>query len=516
MIRIGCRGLSPAGNFVSALALVIALVVVMALGSAGAGICAAGSDDAAIPETPAGRHFAKIIAFINAGDSTGLRAYAAENFTPGMLRTSPNDPGILGFLIEQHANFGGWDVIRALDSAPEQVGMLVRSRRDAARTLRYVVGAEREVPHRVSGIFLFPAPADATGSEAPPLSAEDAIAELDRVVSSLADDGRFSGALLLARNGEPVLRRAHGEADRAFHAPNRAETLFSLASTSKMFTGVAIARLVETGRLGWDDTVAQHLDGWLAPEIAARVTVRQLLTHTSGLGDYLDQVFDGETMRLFPDVASYQPLCARAEIAGAPGAEFRYSNLGYVVLGAIIEKVSGRDYYGFVRDEVFARAGMTRTAWYENDAVIADRAVGYCRAREIGREGEGWYTNGLAHGLRGTPAGGAYSNVDDLLAFANALTRHQLVAAATTDSLLAPRIATPMGGDYGYGFSIERGRGGARNVGHSGGFPGVGASVRISLDSGWTLIVLSNLTDGASEVVETWRGLAARITAANR
>lgn len=495
----------------------ILFVFALLVSALAAGAARAGDDaPAAIPDTPAGRRFAEIVAFINAGDSTGLREYAVENFTAGMLRTTPNDPGILGFLIEQHANFGGWDVIRALDSAPEQVGMLVRSRRDAARTLRYVVGTEREPPHRVSGIFLFPAPADATGSEAPPLSAADAIAEFDRVVARLADDGRFSGALLLARDGRPVLRHAHGEADRAFHAPNRPETLFSLASTSKMFTAVAIARLVEAGRLGWDDTVAQHLDGWLAPEIASRVTVRQLLTHTSGLGDYLDQVFDGETLRLFPDVASYKPLCAKAEIAGAPGSEFRYSNLGYVVLGAIIEKASGRDYYDFVRDEVFARAGMTRTAWHENDAVVADRAVGHCRAREIGRDGDGWYTNALVHGLRGTPAGGAYSNVDDLLAFANALTSHRLVGAATTDSLLAPRIATPMGGDYGYGFLIERGRAGARNVGHAGGFPGVGASLRISLDSGWTLVVLSNLTDGASEVVETWRGLAARIAAAGR
>jgi len=490
--------------------LVLALIVsALAAGDARAGDIALD----AIPDTPAGHRFAELVAFINANDSTGLRAYAAENFTPGMLRTTPNDPGILGFLIEQHANFGGWEVIRALDSAPEQVGMLVRSRRDPSRTLRYVVGAEREPPHRVSGIFLFPAPADATGSEAPPLSADAAIAELDRVVAALGAEGRFSGALLLARDGAPVLRRAHGEADRAFHAPNRPETLFSLASTSKMFTGVAIARLVETGRLGWDDTVAQHLDGWLASQIASRVTVRQLLTHTSGLGDYLDQVFDGETLRLFPDVASYKPLCAKAEIAGAPGREFRYSNLGYVVLGAIIEKVSGRDYDDFVRDEVFARAGMTRTAWYENDAVVADRAAGYCRAREIGREGDGWYTNSLVHGLRGTPAGGAYSNVDELLAFANALTRHELVGAAMTDSLLEARVVTPMGGDYGYGFLVERGRSGARTVGHSGGFPGVGASVRIGLDSGWTLIVLSNLTDGASEVVETWRGLASRVRA---
>jgi CubicO group peptidase (beta-lactamase class C family) len=461
-------------------------------------------------DTPAGRRFSDLIALLNTGDAEGLKQYANANFTPSMLRVTPNDPGILGFLAEQMES-GGYDVIRVLDSGPEQIGVLVRPRRNPARTLRYVVGVEAAPPHRVAGLFVFPAPADATGSEAGPLDAAAAVAQLDSAVARAAAAGRFSGAYLLGRNGKPVLRRAYGEANREFHAPNRPETLFSLASMSKMFTGVAIARLVQAGKLGWDDPVAKHLDGWLAPDLATRITVRQLLTHTSGLGDYLGDVADGTMIRLFPDVATFKPLCAAAQVSGEPGTSFRYSNLGYVVLGAIIEKVSGRSYFDFVRDEVFAPAGMKKSAWYTTDDVVENRATAYCRADEIGRSGDGWYSNVLLHGMRGTPAGGSYSNVDELLAFANALTTHKLLNAATTDSLLAPRGATPMGGESAYGFLVGRGRGGDFSFGHAGGFPGVSTSLRVWPESGWTLIVLSNISGGADEVVEQWRGLKARI-----
>jgi CubicO group peptidase (beta-lactamase class C family) len=462
--------------------------------------------------TPAGRRFAELIALVNAGDGEALTRFAHEAFSPSMLRVTANDSGILGFLSEQHAMFGGFDVIRVLDSDPEQIGVLVRPRRDPSRRLRYVVGAEPEPPHRVTGLFLFLAPPDATGSEGDALDVDSAVAELGRAVERAAAAGRFSGSFLLARHGAPLLRHAYGEANREHHAPNRPETLFSLASVSKMFTAVAVARLVEDGRIGWDDPVSKHLDGWLPPDLAGRITVRHLLTHTSGLGDYLGEVADGSRVLLLPDVEAYRPLCAEAGASGEPG-EFRYSNLGYVVLGAIIEAASGRDYYDFVRDEVFRPAGMARSAWYSADEVVEGRATGYCRGTEIGREDEGddWYTNDFLHGVRGTPAGGSHSNVDDLLAFANALRSHTLIGAATTDSLLAPRVVAPMGGEYAFGFLVGRGRTGGRSFGHAGGFPGVSTSFRVWPESGWTLIALSNLSAGADEVVETWRGLMARI-----
>jgi len=468
--------------------------------------------DPAIPDTPAGARFREILEVLNGGDEHALRAYVEARFTPSMRKTGPADPGIAAFLAGQQAR-GGFDVVRVLDSAPFQVGMLVRARGDSTRTLRYVVGVEPDPPHRISGIFVFDAPPDARGSEAPPLTAGDAVRELDRAVERLAAEGLFSGAVLLARDGVPVLRRAYGEADRASHVPNRPETLFSLASLNKMFTAVAVGRLVEEGRVGWNDPVAKHLEGWLAPGLAERITIAHLLTHTSGLGDYLDKIADDERARSYRDVASFRTLCAEAGIEGAPGEGFRYSNLGYVVLGAVIESVTGRDYFDFVRDVVYRPAGMPRTDSYFSDADVGERAAGYCRAKEIGRGGDEWIPNGTREGVRGTPAGGGWSNVDDLLAFANALTGHVLLDEATTRELLTPRLPTPMGGHYGYGFLIGRSSAGGAVVGHAGGFPGVSTLLRVAPDERWTLVVLANVSGGADLVGEAWRGLAARVAA---
>jgi len=461
------------------------------------------------PLSPAARRFSELMEAMGSGDPERLREWIRSSLTAAMLRTGPNDPGIEGFLLGQQRDLGGFDVNRTIVAGPSSVEMLVRSRKGTRRWLRYVVTIEPESPHRVAGIFAFAAPPDVVPAEGGALSPQDAARALEAEVDRLAAAGRFSGVVLLALDGRPVLRKAWGEADRAFHVPNRPDTLFGIASLGKMFTAVAIGRLVEQGRLGWDDPVGKHLAGWLPRDAAAVVTVRQLLTHTSGLGDFLGALREGDTWKLLDGVEAHRPLVLAAGSAAGKGSEFRYSNAGFLVLGALIEAVTGRDFYSFVRSEVFAPAKMERSGYFRFDDVVENRAIGYLRPDETGSDG--WRTNLSLQGLRGTPAGGGFSNGDELLAFSRALAGHRILKKETVESLLAPNVRAPFGGHYGLGFEVDRAPGGGTVFGHSGGFRGVGAALRAYTPSGLTLVVLSNLSTGAEEVTSAWEALLPRV-----
>ena len=470
---------------------------------------AAPAADESSTASAAGRRFSELMEAMDSGDPARLRAFARATFHSSMLRTGPNDPGIVAFLLDQQRDLGGFEVHGALAGGSSHVEMLVRSRRGTRRWLRYTLTVETAPPHLVAGLFAFPASPDVIPTEGTALSAEEAARELAAAVERLAAAGRFSGAVLLAKDGRPLLRKSWGEAERSFHAPNRPDTLFGLASLGKMFTAVAVGRLVEQGKVGWDDPVGKHLKGWLPDDAAAKVTVRHLLTHTSGLGDFLAALREGDAWRLLDGVAAHRSLVLGAPPDGPPGVGFRYSNAGFLVLGALVEAVSGRDFYAFVKEEVFARAGMTRSGYYRFDDVVENRATGYLGPDEAG--GAGWRTNLSLQGLRGTPAGGGYSTVDELLSFASALSARRLLRQETVDELLKPRVKAPFGGHYGLGFEVDQAPGGGIVFGHAGGFPGVGAFLRVYARSGFTLVVLSNGSSGTGDVAGAWEALLPRV-----
>jgi len=250
----------------------------------------------------------------------------------------------------------------------------------------------------------------------------------------------------------------------------------------KMFTGVAIAQLVERGELSFDDPVAARLPGFAHP-----VTVHQLLTHTSGLGDVFARYRDTPP----PDDLGQLVAEIQAEpLAFPPGAGFRYSNSGYVVLGAIIERVAGVPYADYVRRFILEPAGMRRTAVARcRPAEIGDMAIGYLRAPDGTLRGNGDRVQ------VGSPAGGAYSTVGDMAAFADALLAHRLLSAPLTETVLAGKVVTdrPVPGEdrYAYGFADQT-INGVRIVGHNGGTPGYEAELNIYPDLGCTVVLLSN------------------------
>jgi D-alanyl-D-alanine carboxypeptidase len=312
--------------------------------------------------------------------------------------------------------------------------------------------------------------------------------ELGAFLEQLAASDSFSGAVLIAKNEKPIFRRAYGAANKSANVQNQVATKFNLGSMNKMFTGVAIAQLAERGKLSFNDPVSKYLPDYPNQTVADKVTIHQLLTHTSGLGDFFNEKFFAGQAG-FKRVMDYLPVFANEPLAFEPGQRWQYSNAGYIVLGAIIERVTGQSYYDYVQQHIFKPARMTDTGFYPLAGDLPGAAIPYTNSDPKGTE-EGTRHAAQRDELRGGPAGGGYSTVDDLLKFAIALRHHKLLSQQYTDIVTTGKVDTPFG-KYGYGFG-DVNFNGVHSFGHNGGAPGISAQLDIYPDLGYTVVVMSN------------------------
>jgi len=320
------------------------------------------------------------------------------------------------------------------------------------------------------------------------MSETDALAALSGRANELAGTDEFSGAMLVARNGKVLLEDAWGLADRESGTPTTPDTRFRIGSMNKMFTAVATLQLVEAGKLALDDPIGQHLVDYPNEEVATKVTVRHLLTHTGGTGDIFGPQFDSNRLEL-REHKDYVDLFGPRGLAFEPGTRHEYSNYGYVLLGALIEAVSGQSYYDYVRTNIFQPAGMTSTDSLPETDAVANRAVGYIKS------GNGWRPNTDTLPWRGTAAGGGYSTVGDLMRFAQALSEGTLISQA-----MLAEATRPQSPDYGFGFAIGHD---PLFYGHSGGAPGMNGDLRVYPELGYVVVGLSNLDPpAASKLVD--------------
>jgi len=325
--------------------------------------------------------------------------------------------------------------------------------------------------------------------------------ELDQEITRATFQDQFSGAVLLAKNGKPFFRKAYGLANRSFDVPTRIDTKLNLGSMNKMFTTVAIAQLQEQGKLDYNDVIGKFLGmDWISEEIGRKVKIRHLLTHTAGTGTFFNDLYWKSARDLFREVDDYKPLLAGMTLAFEPGTKWQYSNSGFVLLGAIVERLSGERYSDYVHDHIYRVAGMTNTGEFDMEELVPNLAVGYGTNRN--REGkEIWVNNLFAHVIRGGPAGGGFSTVDDLLQFDLALRNDLLIRPETRELLWTSNpIATDGKAFWGYGFITRNQEGLGRVVFHSGGFLGISSILDIYRDSGFTVVILSNLSTGLDAV----------------
>jgi len=299
----------------------------------------------------------------------------------------------------------------------------------------------------------------------------DVTARLTKTLDSLAAAGEFSGVALLAKDGAPVFERAYGLADREARTPNTIETAFNLGSINKFFTQVAIRQLADAGKVDVDSSLARAWPDYPNQDVARRVTVRQLLQHRSGVGG---NIFAAPASGKRSDIrrlADYFQLFVNEPLQFEPGIQQRYSNAGYIVLGLLVERLSGENYYDYVRRHIYEPAGLTRTGSWAVDSLPTNTAVGYTRGAQDAPASTPLGPNtGFLPG-RGSSAGGGYSTAHDLLRLINALRAGKI----------------PSGPPAG--------------IGIAGGAPGLNAAMEGDLPGGYDVIVLANLDPPAAERV---------------
>ena len=455
----------------------------------------ASAQQAAAPSPAAERRVKEYVALVNSGDRKAARAYVEQNLTPAALARVPAERRV-NTVSTLHNETRGVEIHSVSEPKPGQVEATLRSRL-TGEWWRLNLFLEPEPPHRIErlGMGLLSTPPDGQ-RPAKKLSDEEITRELDSFLRKLVEVDGFSGAVLLAKDGRVLFEKAYGEANKDFGAPNRVDTKFNLGSMNKMFTAVAVAQLAEAGKLSFDDPLAKFLPDFPDKESAAKIKIKHLLTHTSGLGSYFSNERFGEGSReRFRTVDDFMELAKGETLAFEPGTKQQYSNTGFLVLGKVIEKVTGRSYFDYVREHIFKPAGMTNTDSYDLDRVNPNLAVGY--EKEYTDEGVRFRNNIFQHVIRGGPAGGGYSTVGDLMRFASALRSGKLVGDAYVKTLLSPKpeVNSP---SYGYGFSVSQ----ARSIaGHNGGFMGISADLDMHLDSGYTTAVLSNYGSAAARAV---------------
>jgi len=466
-------------------------------------------DISQLPDTPAGKRVREIIDVLNSNDAEKISAYVEEAFNDEFKAIAPMEMHV-GVFKDVYANTGGVDfhsVRQYVDKAPDDEIVAIVKTRTTDMWRGISLNVESAPPHRIAGLNFSPARPPSDLPKPSKLTQPQLIKELEAFLDKLTAADAFSGSVLLAKDGKVLFQTARGEASKRFHVPNRVDTKFNLGSMNKMFTGVAVAQLVQRGKLSLDDSISKYVStDWLPREMADKIQVKHLLTHTSGLGSYFTDEFMNASRARFRNIDDYKPIISKSQLAFEPGTDWQYSNTGMFLAGVVVEHASGMGYHEYIRKYVTGPAGMTNTDCYEMDQPVPNLAIGY--SRDTSSE-TGWTNNLYKHVIKGGPAGGGFSTVVDLLKFDVALRAHKLLDAAHTEMVWTgkPELNSP---DYGFGFGVS-GTPESRIVGHSGGFDGISSNLDMFLDSGYTVAVMSNYDGGAMGVAEKIKELLGRL-----
>jgi CubicO group peptidase (beta-lactamase class C family) len=459
--------------------------------------------EVALPDTNAGKQLKEWLRTFESGDDQIFKQFILKHYSAALLKENDAD-----YRADRQARTyldtrGFW--MRHIEKSSENEIVALAQARLTELWFRLTMKVEATPPHLIS---------EYTAQRIPPpalfppkkLSQKQFVEEVKKFVNRLVAADAFSGTLLIAKDDRPIFKTVHGLASKAYHVPNRLDTRFSIASIGKMFTAVATAQLEEQGKLSYTDPVGKYLTDYPNQDVARKVTIHHLLTHSSGLGDTYSAKYVCRK-GILKQVKDWLPLFVNDPnpLAFEPGARWQYSNQGFVLLGAIIEKVSGENFFDYVRKHIFEPAGMVNTGYFEGDRDTPNIAMGYTNFEDLGEDNYQFHLGerrnvSLYNGARGGPTGGAASTLEDLLRFRLALRDNKLISANSLDLLTSTKIlARKYDANqtyWGYGFELEL-INGQRVIGHGGGDLGVSSGIRWYPDSGnYSFVVLSNYDRG--------------------
>jgi len=268
----------------------------------------------------------------------------------------------------------------------------------------------------------------------------------------------FSGVVSVSKNGESLFKRAYGYADLPNKRPINTDTIFEVASGSKAFIATGIMKLIEEGRLSLEGTIGELLDFDLK-QILPKITIRQLLNHTSGIPDYFDESVMDDMSELWAEFPSYLmrkpsdmiPTFVDKPMMYSPGERFQYNNTGYTVLAMIIEKTTGMDFDKYLAKLIFEPCGMKSTGYYELDRLPANCATAYIYDKER-RE---YFTNIYSTNAKSDGAGGVYTTVDDVERYWKHFLAGDIVRMETVKTMTTLQASDEDGARYGFGFWLK-------------------------------------------------------------
>jgi len=375
-------------------------------------VAALAADKAGPPATARLNEYLKAF---NSGSREVMRQFHLDHFAAAALRDTPLENRLARY-VRAKALLHKLELRKILSERPGQTYALVRAGGGRDFLMRAVV--EKTPPHKLQNIFLEAVDdPDEIVLPEPKAGVKDFIAAVRGYLKEKARADEFSGVVLVALSDRVVFHEAFGYADRDKKIPNRKDTKFNLGSISKNFTRLAVLKLIRGKKMSPSDPIKKFLPDYPNAEAAEKVTVRHLLEMTSGIGDFFGPRYEETPKEKIRSIQDYLPFFADLPLAFEPGAASRYSNGGYIVLGAIIEKASGLDYYAYVREHIFKPCGMMDTDSYARDAEVPNMACGYTRESEGGP----WVLNHATLPGRGSSAGGGYSTAEDMLRYVRCL-----------------------------------------------------------------------------------------------
>ncbi len=436
-------------------------------------------DNLELSRSASGKRALAYFTAFNSGEDARLASFFAENTDAEALKRRPVEPRV-AFHKQVRDDFKKLEIKKVVEVTSENIKVFAQSPLGTWASITFEIEGSAG---KFAGVMVEKMDAPKEGELAPKAPAK--LAELnpaiDGLFTDLAKKDQFSGVVLIAKDDKPIFAKAWGMADAAKEIDNKIDTRFNLGSINKIFTRIAIGQLVSQGKLSFSDKLIKVLPDYPNRSVAVKITIGQLITMSSGMGDFFNAKFDAADKSTIRSQKDYLQFFVNDALEFEPGTDRRYSNAGYLVLGMVIEELSGKTYYDYVRENVFKPAGMTSTDSYAMDELPANTAVGYASQAPGKRT-----PNVSEQPARGSSAGGGYSTAEDMLRFANALKTRKLVVP--NDDGTFPTSLT--------------------DVGIAGGSPGVNAIFITNGTTGYTVIVLSNFdppsAEKPGELVRDW------------
>ncbi|MEK6335886.1 MAG: serine hydrolase [Acidobacteriota bacterium] len=320
--------------------------------------------------------------------------------------------------------------------------------------------------------------------------AQQNVRKIDQLMKQYYDYGQFNGSILVAEKGKIIYEKGFGMANMEWSIPNQPDTKFRIGSITKQFTAALVLQLVEEGKIKLDGKITDYLPDY-RKDTGDRVTIHQLLNHTSGIPSYTSRPgFFAESSRNPYGVADFIKTFASGDLEFEPGSKFSYNNSGYSLLGAIIEKVTGKSYEAVLTERILKPLGMMNTGYDHHSTLIQKRASGYQKTR-AGFVNAPYLDMSIPYA-----AGSIYSTVEDLYKWDQSLYEDKILSANSKKLMFTPGL-----GNYGYGMNISDQPIGkteqkTKIIGHGGGINGFNSLLTRAVDKGQTVIILDNVGFG--------------------